>query len=110
MPDTVKDGRFAVIAICERNILFIQRCADRKAAVDAANQALENWMLRAKNLDPDDPDDVEDSEGDDWQKATEDSLNAWCNCGGDNWDAHVVDLDDPESTGIPVVDAFAREG
>lgn len=97
------ENKFALVVVSEREVLLIQLFPTKEEAVEGANQALENWLIAGINIAPDmDDDDLLIEEGEEWQRATVDSLCAWSNYRS-NWDAHVIDMSDPALS----IDIFA---
>lgn len=78
-----------VIETCERDIQSVTKCNSIEDAIDTANALLES---HADNIDYVEELENKEGEGYDWQFASKDNLNAWCNIRNYNWDAHIVEL------------------
>lgn len=81
-------SKIIVIETIERDIIQVIDVASVEEGIRKANELLEAHVASIDRLD--DFEDRED-EGEEWDFASKDSLNAWCNWRNDNWDAHVVE-------------------
>ena len=81
--------KIIVIEMYERDVVGITECDSIEEAINMANELLE-WHMEAIDYTQE----FEDREYEDyeWGFATKDCLNAWCNLGNDNWDAHIVEF------------------
>lgn len=88
-------NRFAVVIICDRDVMAVTLWPNMKKAVDKANRALTAWVKDQLHLGPGKlPPDILEEKGDDWERATSKNRNAWCNYKSYDWNAHIIDLDD----------------
>ena len=78
--------QYLVIEIYERNVCSVTACNTIDNAIETANHLLEKQVGHANYVA-----EFNAGEGidDEWQPATTDRHNAWCNWRG-NWDAHIV--------------------
>ena len=78
--------KYLVIEIYERDICSVTECNTLDDAIETANRLLEEQVGSANYVA-----EFNAGEGvnDEWQPATADRHNAWCNWRG-NWDAHII--------------------
>lgn len=82
--------KYMVVEVVERDVIQIVPCVNLPSAVAKANALFMKWLENIKRLDEFESGDGEFNE---WQKADEFNLCAWCNWSS-NWDAHIVEAKD----------------
>lgn len=87
-------AKFIVVEIYERDMGHAPvQCDTLEAAVKEANRALEEHCKTIGRKEEfaeflKNP----ESHWGDLEQATASNLNAWCNLGGANWDAHIIEV------------------
>lgn len=93
----MENKKFAIIEICEREVLGVMFASSSYLAIVIANELLREhcYMInrgddyeKAQNESISDP----KVNRDDIQFATSSSQCAWCNFKNINWDAHIVEI------------------
>lgn len=93
-----KTVKFLVIEVFEREIHSVTPCENKSQAIRKANELLRARVRECNNeeeseyvIDATIRELIQDGEA---ARAGAGSMEAWCNLGHDNWDAHIIDVDD----------------
>lgn len=81
---------YMVLEIANRSLPNVIHCNSLEDAIRTANELLEDHAKQCGNLAAYM---AGKGDGDEWCRASEDNLNAWCNWNGMDWDAYIIESD-----------------
>ena len=86
-----ESAMYLVVEVYDRAVCNTHYASSMQEATKRANELLEDHI---KSIGYGCERDLKNGcgKGSDWQKAAADNLNAWCNWGDYNWDAHIISL------------------
>ena len=81
MDTPIKKPTHIVVEVFERDLCETRLCFSEDEAIEAANEMLDEY-IKLRRADDDF----------DFERASKDCSNAWCNYDDEHWDAYIIEL------------------